>query len=78
MIEAPTAGERITDAPERFSPGVVAPLAKAKRSAPSRMGQCPHRRTISRDLLAAMERSHPLEAALANLLIKEGTWALAD
>lgn len=36
------------------------------------------RRTISRDLLAAMERSNPLEAALANLLIEEGSWAVAD
>lgn len=36
------------------------------------------KRTISRDLLAAIERTHPLEAALAKLLIEEGAWALAD
>jgi len=36
------------------------------------------RRTISRELLAAMERTNPLEAALASLLIKEGAWALAE
>lgn len=78
MIEASMAGEKITDAPGRFSPEFVAPPAKAKRSAPSHPGRYPPKRIISRDLLVAMEKSHPLEAALANLLIKEGTWALVD
>jgi len=36
------------------------------------------RRIVSRDLLTAMERSNPLEAALAHLLVKEGAWALAE
>jgi len=50
----------------------------AKSISPTGPAREPSGRTISRDLLAAMERSHPLEAALANLLIKEGAWALAD
>jgi len=35
-------------------------------------------RTISPGLLEAIRRTHPLGAAMATLLIQEGTWALAD
>jgi len=35
-------------------------------------------RLVSRDLLEAMQRTNPLEAAMATLLIREGVWALAD
>lgn len=34
--------------------------------------------TIPRDILAAMEKRHPLEATLAKILIAEGAWALAE
>ncbi len=78
MIEATTCGKTIPDAPRRFLPGIVAPHATAKRDVPCHPGQCLPRRTIARDLLAAMERSNPLEAALAHLLIEEGSWALAE
>jgi hypothetical protein len=40
-------------------------------------GKKPSPRTISRDLLAAMRRTHPLEAAMATLLIQEGSWEIA-
>ncbi len=35
-------------------------------------------RTVTRELLEAMRRTHPLEHAMACLLIREGTWTLAD
>ena len=36
------------------------------------------RRTVTRELLTALERRHPIEAAMAHLLIREGTWRLVD
>jgi len=78
MIEVSTAEERITGVSGHVLPAIVSPSAKATRFTLPHQGRCPSRRTISRDLLAAMERSNPLEAALASLLVKEGTWALAE
>lgn len=35
-------------------------------------------RIVTRELLEAMRRTHPLEAAMATLLIKEGAWKVAE
>ena len=34
-------------------------------------------RTVTRELLEAMRRTHPLEHAMATLLIQEGSWKIA-
>ena len=36
------------------------------------------KRTVTRELLTALERQHPIEAAMARLLIREGSWRLVD
>ena len=70
---APPAGSSTT--PRRRRP-VTNSLSSGAMSVAPATKENP--RLVSRDLLEAMQRTNPLEAAMATLLIREGVWALAD